>query len=116
MNTVEMLNVQTQYGLMGDCHSVYRGPARDRLSLRAAHAAGMLIFSVNRSHISCKIGEPTIHGYWEDFGDAVKALNDLYQQTGEVWRISAHHRGFGHTEECLIYCNYWKPLGELVPR
>lgn len=110
MTTAEMIDFRGEHGLVGDTHSVYRGPCRDRLSLRAAHAAGVLLFSVNRSDIGLKIGEPTVHGYYETFEAAVAALRTV----GKGWRLSAHARGWGYTEECLIYCSYWKPLGDLL--
>lgn len=98
--------------------SVYRGPSRDRLSLAAAHAAQVLVFSVNRSHLDAPIGGPEVLGYYETIEEAAAALVAVKDQVpaggGRPFgRISAHHRGYGYTEECVLYCGWWKPLGEL---
>jgi hypothetical protein len=89
--------------------TVYRGPTQDRLSLREAHERGVLVWSVNRSHIFCKLGEPTVLGYYPTIEKAVEAL----KANPEYKRISAHHRGWGFVEECIVYSPTWKPLGEL---
>lgn len=107
MNTTEMLDAETEHGLFGDTATVYRGPCTNRLPLREAYAQGVLCFSVNRSHIFTPPGAPTVKGYHERFEDAVKSFQDT---KGREWRISAHCKGWGFTEECIVLSSSWNPL------
>ena len=98
MTTAELLEVRTPYGLIGDAYSVYQGPCRPRITLRQAFVAGVLSFSVNRSHIGCPLGAPTVRGYYDDFAAAASE----WVTAGPEWRVSAHARGWGFTEECIL--------------
>lgn len=105
-----VLDQNTPWGPAGDVFTVYRGPCQDRLTLRRAAADGVLVFSVNRSHIGIRLGERECVGYYDTFEDALLALRDA----GDGWRLSAHHRGWGGFEECILFCSWWKPLGDLL--
>lgn len=99
MTTAELLDLPTPYGPLGDCMSVYRGPCRDRLTLRDAAAAGVLVFSVNRPHVHVPVGHRTSEGYFAEFGEAESVLAE---RGGAPYRICAHHKGFGYDDECCL--------------
>ena len=96
MTTAELLNLATPWGPLGDCQTVYRGPCRDRQTLRQAAASGDLCFSVNRSHVGAPLGARLTLGYYDNFAEA----EAIQKYNGRPYRISAHCRGWGHPEEC----------------
>lgn len=85
--------------------TLYMGPCTDRMPLEEAHKNGKLLFSVNRPSYSTPIGNDNVLGWFENLQDALKALSE----NKEFTRISAHHQGWGFTEECVIYPSYRFP-------
>ena len=109
MTTSEFLDITTPHGKVGHCYSVYRGPCQNRLTLREAFSNRLLEFSVNRSHIGAALGSRLVIGYYDNFAEAQAVCADA----GSPFRISAHCKGCGYADECILPVGLWTVDGKV---